>query len=101
MGRSTEWRTDCEPCPNRADGALYPVYAKDLSPSPFRTLSSAIDGAIQLSSYGIAIFSPEPGGPIIIPNVAYELGIMMSQGKDVLILKDTKIQGLFANVADH
>lgn len=74
-----------------------PVIAKDLTPHVFPSISSAIDNAIAMSRFGIAVFSQHQND-CVNPNIAFELGIMRAQGKEVLILKDDKVQDLFSDI---
>lgn len=43
--------------------------------------------------YGIAVFDEPEEGNVYSPNVAYELGIMQSQGKRCLVVKNEKLKG--------
>jgi hypothetical protein len=79
-------------------GFFNPVFAKDLTPFYFPTLADAIRESIGMCRYGIAIFTPQEGGQFN-PNVAFELGIMWEQQKDILVLKDRRVPTLFTNIA--
>lgn len=75
----------------------HPILAKDLAPAYFPTLTEAIRGSIKMCRYGVAIFTAQEGTQFN-PNVAFEMGIMWEQKKDVLILKDRSLDDLFTNL---
>jgi hypothetical protein len=91
----------------KALGFFNAVFAKDLTPEYFPTLSDAIRESMEMCPYGIAIFTPQEGTQFN-PNVAFELGvmseqkkkgIMLDQKKDILLLKDQRVPTLFTNIA--
>ena len=75
----------------------HPLLAKDLTPVYFPTLAEAIRGSVAMCRYGVAIFTSQAGTQFN-PNVAFEMGIMWEQKKDVLILKDQSVPTLFTDI---
>jgi hypothetical protein len=74
-----------------------PVLAKDLAPAYFHTIADAIRNSSKMCRYGVAVFSSQ-AGTNYNPNVAFELGIMWEQNKDILILKDRRVSTLFSDI---
>lgn len=75
----------------------HPIFAKDLTPAYFPTLAEALESSVAMCRYGVAIFTSQAGTEFN-PNVAFEMGIMREQKKDVLILKDHSVATLFTDI---
>lgn len=76
----------------------HPILAKDLAPATFPTLAEAVTESIKMCRYGVAIFTSQKGTQFN-PNVAFEMGMMLEQKKEILILKDKILGNLFINVS--
>ena len=76
---------------------------KDLSPTLWGNVSAFMVGC----RYGIAVFTRKEDvtsgkiEPEFNPNVSLELGFMLSRGKKVLILKDSALETLNADLMGH
>jgi len=81
-------------------GFYNPVFAKDLTPHYFENLADSIRQSIEMCRYGIAVLTPQEGTQFN-PNVAFELGAMWNHGKQLLILKDRRVPGLFTNITSN
>src|SRR5690348_7014691 len=63
-------------------------------------LWSNVRHCIDRSDYGVAVFEGIGGEPISL-NVALELGYMLAQGKNCLLLREKSIQLLPVDLAGH